>query len=144
MRTMTKQNEIKDTILEEAVRLRIKGLSFEQIGKTIKPKERKTAFSSETVKRALEKYIPNKYIDKSHSTELTATARQKTIDAKYKMTLAGLTQEKLEEASYIHIAQSSKMLHEQIRLEENKSTQNIETKTFAILIEKSFNNEDGM
>jgi hypothetical protein len=67
---------------------------------------------------------------------------QALLELKHRESVEAITEDKLKIASAKDLAMVSKLLHEQSRLEQNKSTANIAT-TFAAFVEKSIG-DDGL
>jgi len=128
--------------IEKAVELRIHNkLSYAEIGRVLAPKGR-APFTAIGIQKAISKQLPEEYRGRDFAMESLKDRRSKTLEVKHQMSLDAITEEKLDTSSAKDNAMVSKLLYEQLRLENNQSTNNVAV-SFANLVEGSMS-EDGM
>lgn len=128
-----------------ALKYRKSGMTWEEVAKAVTPEGRKT-LSHVAVSKAVKKIMTQEEIDRFTSRGTVKRIERENIadilEEKHRTALEAITPEKLEDASVRDNAMVSKLLYEQLRLENNKSTKNV-AMTFAQVVEGSVG-EDGL
>ena len=122
----------------DAYKLRQAGFSYAKIGEFLAVNGR-APFCAPAIERSIKRLIGEddaKLITKSDYVQKHNEARQMLLEKKHMLALKNITSAKLKEESARDNAFTAKMLHEQLRLEQNKSTSNVAA-TFAQMVEKS-------
>lgn len=136
-------SEITGAILTRAIDLRTQNkLSCADIAKCITPAGRARPFTQQAVDKALRKVLPPDVMTSSYYLAENSEKRQETLQEKFSIFLAGITEEKAGTASARDNAIGAKIVHEILRLEEGKSTKNI-AMSFAQTVEQSYD-ENGL
>ena len=127
---------------EQAFKMRKSGMGWKEIADALK-KEGEPAVHPITVSRAVKRIASDTsdLFAKNYSRSMTKRNRESILAEKHIMALEAITPNKLKEASAKDNAMTSKMLHEQWRLENNKSTKNIAV-SFAQLVEQVEDSSD--
>jgi len=127
----------------EAYKLRKAGFSYARIGQLLACDGR-VAFHETTVQHALDRLVgEDRKILHKKDYEITQTkVLAELLQKKHVESLKAITPNKLKRESARDNASTAKMLHEQIRLEGNKSTQNT-AHSFIAIVEQT-NKESGL
>lgn len=121
---------------DKVIQMRItQKMSYAQIGKVV-------GLTAMGIKKILDKTLPEAYkVDPNIITmERLREQRGDLLAIKHQSILEAITPEKIEKASLKDLAMSSKLIHEQERLEQNKSTSNSTVQWFQ-MVQKSQENE---
>lgn len=130
--------------VKEAYRMRLRGVGYNEIARAFSV-EGKDPINGRQVRYAVHKLIGDEAafsITKMHTQVSVKEDIQTLLESKHREAVEAITPDKLEIASAKDLAMVSKLLHEQSRLEQNKSTANIAT-TFATFVERSMG-DDGL
>lgn len=123
----------------EALKLRRAGFSFRRIGELLTPRDREKFITEQAVQDCLMKLVgPDKYKELSSKSYLDIHRQELKVllEEKHMMALKEITPKKLKGESAKDNAMTAKMIHEQLRLEKNQSTQNT-AHSFIQIVEKS-------
>lgn len=124
----------------EAYKLRKAGFSNARIAELLTPKDREKVLTAAAVCRAIKRLIdrgdaailPTNQYEVVHKKVMTELLEKKQMQA-----LKQITPKKLKEESARDNAMTAKLLHEQLRLEQGKSTQNTASMNFVKIVESS-------
>lgn len=124
----------------EAYKLRKAGFSNARIAELLTPKDREKQLSQSAICRAIGRLVdsgdaemlPSGQYEIVHKKVMTELLEKKQIQA-----LRQITPKKLKEESARDNAMTAKLLHEQLRLEQGKSTNNTASMNFVQIVEKS-------
>lgn len=131
--------------VKKAYSMRMRGVSYPEIARILTPEGRGKELTSMAVRAAVNKLIGKDAaasISKMHTGKSMKEDIQTLLEMKHRAAVEAITDDKLSIASAKDLAMVTKLLHEQSRLEQNKSTSNIAT-TFATFVERSLG-EDGL
>jgi len=122
-----------------AFKMKKGGLTYKEIAEILTPPGREKPLSEAAIQRALDRLVgkDQKHILSSkYLAERNAELKRDLMEEKHVQALKAITPKKLKKESAKDNAMTAKMLHEQLRLEENKSTKNVAV-SFAGMVERS-------
>jgi hypothetical protein len=123
----------------QAIALKKAGLTYAQIGKALTPDGEKP-ITAQAIHKCVKKHlnsvgdVDQKILDPGYSAELQKDMKVQLIQEKHIHSLQAITPSKLSDESAKDNAMTAKLLHEQLRLENNESTQNV-AHSFAQMVE---------